>query len=384
MKEITPALVTRRDALRVKSHDDARLAGGSAQGRADYVSEESRGGLLDTDLHSSLSDPVLTTMNFLNEVTEQYPAAISFAPGRPYGVGDGIEDIVRYLRTYKDYLEREGLSPDSVRSAFYQYGPTAGRIRDIVAAWLRNDEQVDVAPEAIVITAGCQEAMLLTLRALTRDSRDVILVSSPCYTGITGAARLLDIPIVGVAEEELVTSRATMRRVVTEQQAKGRRPRAMYVMPDHANPSGNTMPVEVREGLLEVADELNILLIEDSPYRLVSPGPRLPTLKALDRTERVVHLGSFSKSGFPGARVGFVVADQWVRRPSGSSTLLAAELTKLKSMVTLNTSALGQAAIAGMLLEGQSSLDARNGHRERTLCPRIDEDPGRTAAVVRQ
>ena len=48
-------------------------------------------------------------------------------------------------------------------------------------------------PESIVVTVGCQEAMFLTLRALIAGPRDVLLVSSPCYVGITGAARLLDI-----------------------------------------------------------------------------------------------------------------------------------------------------------------------------------------------
>ena len=41
-------------------------------------------GLTAADLHRSLSDPLLDTMNFLNEVTVRYPAAISFAPGRPH------------------------------------------------------------------------------------------------------------------------------------------------------------------------------------------------------------------------------------------------------------------------------------------------------------
>ena len=70
------------------------------------------------------------------------------------------------------------------------------------------------------------------------------------------------------------------------------------------------MPVETRHELLELAARHDILVVEDSPYRLVSPAPHLPTLKSLDRRRRVIHLGSFSKTAFPGARVGFAVADQ--------------------------------------------------------------------------
>ena len=62
----------------------------------------------------------------------------------------------------------------------------------------------------------------------------------------------------------------------------------------------------------------DFLILEDSPYRHVSPGPQVPLLKALDTERRVVHLGSFSKTAFPAARLGYVVADQEVRGPSMS------------------------------------------------------------------
>jgi (S)-3,5-dihydroxyphenylglycine transaminase len=110
------------------------------------------------------------------------------------------------------------------------------------------------------------------------------------------------------------------------------------------------MPADTRFELLELAARRDVLLLEDSPYRLVSPEPRLPTLKSLDRQRRVVHLGSFSKTAFPGARVGFVIADQRVVDAVGQTSLLADELAKIKSMVTVNTSPLSQAVVAGMLL----------------------------------
>jgi (S)-3,5-dihydroxyphenylglycine transaminase len=110
------------------------------------------------------------------------------------------------------------------------------------------------------------------------------------------------------------------------------------------------MDLAARTELLELAAHHGILILEDSPYRLVSPGPPLPTLKSLDRDRVVVHLGSFSKTVFPGARVGFVIADQCVTDDAGRTSLLADELAKIKSMVTVNTSSLSQAVVAGTLL----------------------------------
>jgi (S)-3,5-dihydroxyphenylglycine transaminase len=309
-----------------------------------------------TDLHASVSDPVLDTMTFLNEVTLRYPSAISFAPGRPYDGFFDVEEIFAGLRRYLEHLEGQGNTPEQVRTAMYQYGPTAGQIRDIIADSLRVDERIDVPPAAVVVTVGAQEGMLLVLRALFTGPDDVLLVSSPCYVGITGAARLLDVAVAPVPERLDGLHPADVESAILAERAGGRRPRALYVVPDHANPSGTTLNLAARRELLELADRHDILVIEDSPYRLVSLGTPEPTLKSLDRAGRVVHIGSYSKTVFPGARVGFVVADQSIV----DGGLLAGELAKIKSMVTVNTSALSQAVVAGVLLAAGGKVSQLN------------------------
>jgi (S)-3,5-dihydroxyphenylglycine transaminase len=312
------------------------------------------------NLHASVSDPVLDTMNFLNEITFRYPKAISFAPGRPYDGFFDVEQIFTHIRTYLDYLAAEGNSPAQIRSALFQYGPTAGRIRELISRSLRDDENVEVPAESIVVTVGCQEAMFLVLRALIAGPQDVFLVSSPCYVGITGVAKLLDVDLTEVEEREDGFRCADLDAAVRAEFARGRRPRAFYVVPDHSNPAGTTMPVETRYQLLDLAARHDILIVEDSPYRMVSPAPHRPTLKSLDRQHRVIHLGSFSKTAFPGARVGFVVADQPVIDAAGGTGLLAEELAKIKSMVTVNTPAVSQAVVAGLLLACQGRLSELN------------------------
>jgi (S)-3,5-dihydroxyphenylglycine transaminase len=319
-----------------------------------------QGDLSIRDLHGSLSDPVLDTMNFLNEVASRYPEAISFAPGRPYDGFFDVEQVFTHLRGYLGHLSASGSSAGQIRDALFQYGPTAGRIRELIADSLRADENIDVGPESIVVTVGCQEAMFLVLRALIADPGDVLLVSSPCYVGITGAARLLDIEPTPVQEREGGLCCADLEAAISAERARGRRPRAFYIVPDHSNPAGTTMPVKTRRELLSLARRQDIFILEDSPYRMVSPGPRLPTLKSLDRYRRVIHLGSFSKSAFPGARLGFAVADQLVDDATGGTSPLASELAKIKSMVTVNTSPVSQAIVAGMLLACQGKLSELN------------------------
>jgi (S)-3,5-dihydroxyphenylglycine transaminase len=314
------------------------------------------------DLHSSLSDPLLDAMNFLNEITSRFPEAISFAPGRPYEGLFEPDRIHDYLTAYTDYLLRDkGFPPDQVRMALFQYGRTNGQIHDLIARTLVNDENMHVSPESVVVTVGAQEGMLLVLRALFARSTDVLLVSSPCYVGITGAARLLDIDIVPVPEGDDGLDPETVARVAASVRAGGRRPRALYVVPDFANPSGASMAVLNRRRLLDVAAEQDLLVIEDNPYGFFTRDDVLrPTLKSLDTERTVVYLGSFAKTCFPGARLGYVLADQEVTGPTDEATLLADQLAKIKSMTTVNTPSLSQAVIGGMMVVNDCRLREAN------------------------
>lgn len=322
--------------------------------------------LATAELFGGLEDPAANSMNFLNEIAGRYPEAISLAAGRPTEEFFDLADVPRYLRLFGEHLERErGLTPAQVRRTVLQYGRTKGIIHELVAENLWRDEGTVVDPESVVVTAGCQEAMFLVARAFRADDRDVLLAVSPTYVGLTGAARLADLPVRPVATSAAGVDLDDLVAVIRRERAAGRRPRACYVMPDFANPSGLSMDLETRRALLEVACEEDVLLVEDNPYGLFHGGARVPTLKALDEHRRVVYLGSFAKAVLPGARVGYVVADQRVASASGAVGLLADELSKIKSMVTVNTSPIAQAVIGGALVEhGGSLLDATARQRE--------------------
>ncbi|WP_433538842.1 aminotransferase class I/II-fold pyridoxal phosphate-dependent enzyme [Micromonospora sp. CA-249363] len=324
------------------------------------------------DLHPALGDPALTSMNFLNEVSERYPEAVSLAAGRPYEEFLDVAAVHRHLDTFHRHLvDERGHSPEQARRLLMQYGRTKGIVHHLVARNLALDEGITVDPEAVVVTVGCQEAMFLVLRALRAGPADVLLAVAPTYVGLTGAARLVDLPVWPVAGGASGVDLADLRAQARRAREAGLRPRACYVMPDFANPSGVSIEVADRQRLLALAAEEDLLLLEDNPYGLfaVADGPRPPTLKALDTDRRVVYLGSFAKTVLPGARVGYVVADQRVAGPDGSVGPLADQLAMIKSMVTVNTSPLAQAVIGGRLLEHGCSLVPANT-RERAAYSR--------------
>ncbi|MGW1876768.1 aminotransferase-like domain-containing protein [Streptomyces sp. NPDC001975] len=310
---------------------------------------------------------MLGSIGFLNEVMARYPDAISFAPGAPYpGFLDGI-DTERYTRRFLEHLaDEQRLGPVKARRLLFEYGPSRGLINGVVAGALRRDHGIDAAPETLVITVGAQEALFLVLRALFPTSAEQLAVAVPCFPGVVGAARLLGIGLVGVRETADGIDLDALEAACRAARHAGRPIRACYVAPDFANPGGSRMSPESRHQLLRLATREDFLLLEDNVYGFTAAsGAGLPPLKALDSEQRVIHIGTFAKVCFPGARVGYVVADQ----PVGARRTLADELAALKSMVTVNTSPLAQAVIGGMLLEHGGSL-ARLGRAKSALYQR--------------
>jgi len=306
----------------------------------------------------ALRAPVLDVMNFLNEATTAYPDAISFAPGRPreelFDVAGGLAGIDRYVR---HRAAEQGADPAAVLAQLGQYQRTRGVINDLVAGQLHVDEGIEVSPDAILMTAGAQEAMVIVLLGLFEPGRDVLLCSDPTYVGMTGPAAILGVETVGVASGPDGLEAAAVERAVQAVRQAGKVPRALYDIPDFNNPLGTTMPQPARLELLEVARAHDLLVVEDNPYRMFSyDGEPEPTLKALDRAGSVLHVGSFSKTVFPGLRLGFLVADQpW--GPGGRP--LSEELARVKAVLTVTASPLAQAVLGGILLEHGCSLRRR-------------------------
>ncbi|MDH6578563.1 PLP-dependent aminotransferase family protein [Kitasatospora sp. MAP5-34] len=318
-------------------------------------------------LHASVADPVLETISFLNEVMSRHPQAVSFAPGAPHPSFVRTLDGHRYVQRYLDHLaDTEGLGRERAQLLLGEYGPSRGLINGLVAAALGQDLGTEVPPQALVVTVGAQEAMFLVLRALFRSPSDLLAVTDPSFPGITGAARLLDIGVVPVPERGDGLDLDRLEAACEQARRQDRRIRLCYVAPDFANPSGSRMDLAARHRLLELAERADFLLLEDNVYGFTAaPGAELPALKSLDHGGRVVHVGSFAKICFPGARAGFVLADQEVRAADGTTRLLADEIAALKSMVTVNTSPWSQALVGGMLLEHGGSLRTLGAEKSR-------------------
>jgi (S)-3,5-dihydroxyphenylglycine transaminase len=316
-------------------------------------------------LRDCLSDPLLNVMNFLNEVVSEFPAAISFAPGRPVDSHFQVESHLGAIGGFVSAAARRSDGDvDRVWRSLGQYGRTNGIAADLIASHLGYDEDIHVQANDIIVTVGAQEAMAILLLGLFEPGRDILLVSDPTYIGITGLAALFGIRVIAVPSDDEGLDPEVVERTIVEAAREGR-VRALYDIPDFNNPLGSSLSLARRLALLGICRRHGVLVIEDNPYGMFAyDHARPPTLKALDDCANVLYIGSFSKTLFPGLRMGYLVADQ--RSGPNGTTTLASELSRVKSLLTVNTPPLCQAIVAGILLETGGSL-------ESLVAPKRDE-----------
>lgn len=259
----------------------------------------------------------------LKEVLETHPGIISFAGGLPDEQAFPIEQIQEVAR-------RIATSPRA-----WQYLPTEGdpALREAVAEHVTSFG-IQAGVDNILITQGSQQALDLISMAFI-DPGDKVLLEAPGYLGAIGAvqnyeAEIVDIP---VGEEGVDPDRLAQ----APQGAK-----FFYTVSTFHNPTGCSIPVDKRRELLEVAAAKNFLIVEDGAYReLCFDGDAQPPIKSFDTDERVIYLGSFSKSLVPGVRVGWVVAAKEIIK----------RLALLKQAVDLASNTLGQLFVLHWLRE---------------------------------
>jgi (S)-3,5-dihydroxyphenylglycine transaminase len=302
---------------------------------------------------TSTEAEVFGAIGFLNEVMARYPRAISFAPGRPLLDGITRERLIAAV----DEVAGRSRSGAPGWDAFFQYGPSQGIVNADLARALSATAALNVGESDITITVGAQEGFILVLRALELHRSGTLGIVAPAFAGIRGAATFMGARTADVLEGPEGVTAADVEAACARAEALGEPLRALYVAPDFANPSGTVIPRRARLELLRTARERQVLLIEDTTYGFTDPDVP-PCLKALDEHGVVIQVGTFSKVCLPGARVGYVVADQ----PWHGSTL-ATWLATLKNMTTVNTSPLNQAMVAGLVLSDPAAL----ADRERVL-----------------
>ncbi len=184
----------------------------------------------------------------------------------------------------------------------FQYGATQGvtELREVLSA------RYGVPVERVQITSSSQQGIDVCTRILA-DPGDVVLTSDPSYLGALQSFRSYRADVVGVPHEDSPERfRQAYRSAIEDCLERGKKIKFLYMIPDFQNPSGETLSLDERKILVELAREYGFLIVEDSPYReLRYSGTPVPTIYSLD-PDIVLHLGSFSKIFAPGFRLGWI------------------------------------------------------------------------------
>ena len=152
-------------------------------------------------------------------------------------------------------------------------------------------------PDEILLTLGAQNALWLTAQVLLTQRRTAA-IEDPCYPALRGILQqsrchLNAIPVDqdGLPPDELPPETDVL-----------------FTTPSHQCPTAATMPMSRRQALLNKAEEDDFLIVEDDyDFEMSFLKPPSPALKSLDKNGRVIYVGSFSKSLFPGLRLGYLV-----------------------------------------------------------------------------
>jgi len=281
------------------------------------------------------------------------PGIISFA--------GGIPDPELFPREAAARAYAEILADGGSASQALQYSVSEGypALRVWIAEYMAS-LGVPARPENILITSGSQQALEF-LGKLLISAGDTALVTAPTYLGALQAFSAYEPRYDTLRPEQGNRTPESYREAAD---ANGGTVKFAYVVPDFANPTGETLTREARLGLIRLAEELDCPIIEDTAYvALRFEGEEVPAIQALDvqrhggdlDASRVIYCGTFSKTLTPGLRIGWVCAAQPIVR----------RLTLIKQASDLNVSLINQMVMYRLAVETYSAQVEKAAQRYR-------------------
>ncbi|PAU74535.1 aminotransferase-like domain-containing protein [Halomonas salipaludis] len=210
----------------------------------------------------------------------------------------------------------------------------APRLRQLIQERLR---LLDINTQAnqILMTGGGSHSLDLIVRLLLSPG-DVVFVEAPGYYNLFGLLHLQRVRVIGVPRLSDGPDTQHLETLLSRY-----RPKLFFTNSVFQNPTGTTLAPTVAHRVLQLAQRHDVQIIEDDIYADFQHDPT-PRLAALDGLERVIYLGSFSKSLSSALRVGFIA----------TQAPLLKRLVDIKMLTTISTSPFAEQVVATMLENG--------------------------------
>ena len=230
------------------------------------------------------------------------PDMISFGGGLPNPSAFPIEIIHECI---------EKIFKKDIKNAL-QYGTTEGlpSLRNTLAKRMESKKNINCELHDVLITSGAQQALFLSALCFL-DPGDTYLSSVPTYLGAIQAFSAFEANCESIPMTEVDIDIDSLRRNLERLHRTGINPKFLYTVSNFQNPSGETVSLQNRKELLNIASEYDFVIIEDDPYgELIFEGKLIPSIKSFDKKGRVIYISTFSKILAPGFRLGWVVASR--------------------------------------------------------------------------
>ncbi|HYL19234.1 MAG TPA: PLP-dependent aminotransferase family protein [Burkholderiales bacterium] len=214
-----------------------------------------------------------------------------------------VEDLIEAAT---QVLRREGktLATYGLQSGSLGYRP----LREFIARKLAKDAGISCSADEVLITSGSLQGLDLVNQLLLAPG-DSVIVEQMTYGGAITRLNRLGVNIVGVPVDRDGLSSERLETALAELRSKGIRPKYIYTIPTVQNPTAAVMSEARRTEVLRLSKAYGVPIFEDECYAdLVWEGSRPPALRAMSDDDRVIHIGSFSKSIAPALRIGYLVA----------------------------------------------------------------------------
>jgi len=235
----------------------------------------------------------------------QDPEIISFAGGLPNPKSFPLDDLKGVVHTVLN---------DHGRTAL-QYGTTQGfeELRESIVERSQKDG-INASKDNIIITTGSQQA-LDTVGKLFLNPGDIALVGLPTYLGGINAFRSYESNLIGIPLDQDGMIIDVLEEKIKELLNDNMIPKFVYVVPTFQNPAGVVMPESRRKKLIDIANEYDMVIVEDDPYsKLRYDIPHIKPIKAFDDEGRVIYMSTFSKILSPGFRLAWTIANEELTR----------------------------------------------------------------------
>ena len=225
------------------------------------------------------------------------PEVISFGGGFP---DPEIFPVEQLRHVYDHVLEKEG-------KLALQYTTSEGlpALRQKIIN-RKNTEGISCSLENLFVIQGAQQGIDIVAKMFI-DKGDIIITENPTFVGALIAFNPYEPQYVAIPMDE----DGMILDVLEVALQTNPRVKLIYTIPDFQNPTGISMSLERRKRLIALANQYDVIILEDSPYREIRfEGKSIPSLKSLDIQGRVIQLGTFSKILCPGIRLGWVIAEK--------------------------------------------------------------------------